>query len=58
MDLRSRSGYFKRACSACFLVLKGFDKGVNSPLTYLYRSHCSVVFVMAKVYWTGLDSQK
>src|ERR1700674_5024380 len=33
--LRSRSGYFRRAPSACSFVLKGFDKGVNSPPTYL-----------------------
>ena len=32
---RSRSGYFSRAHSACSLVLKGFDNGVNWPSSYL-----------------------
>jgi len=41
--LRSRSGYFRRAFSACCFVLKAFDSGVNSPSTYLKSSHCSVV---------------
>jgi hypothetical protein len=41
--LRSRSGYFERAFSACSFVLKGFDKGVNSPAMYLKSSHCTIV---------------
>ena len=40
---RSRSGYFERAFSACSFVLYGFDRGVNSPLTYLKSNHCSIV---------------
>ena len=39
--LRSRSGYFSRAFSACSLVLKGFENGVNSRPTYLKSSHRS-----------------
>ena len=31
----SRSGYFKRAFSACSFVTKGFERGVKLPLTYL-----------------------
>jgi hypothetical protein len=44
--LRSRSGYFKRAFSASCFVLNGFDRGVNSPSTYLKSSHCSVFWAM------------
>ncbi len=42
-DLRSRSGIFKRAFTASALVLNGLDNGVNSPLTYLKSSHCSMI---------------
>ena len=48
--LRSRSGYFERAFSASCRVLSGFDKGVNSPATYLNKSHCSIVFGISEVW--------
>ena len=46
MVLRWRSGYFKRAFSACSFVLKGFDNGVNSPAMNLKSSHCWVILGM------------
>lgn len=46
--LRSRSGYLSRAFSACSLVLKGLESGVNSPLMYRKSSHRSVGFDMDK----------
>jgi hypothetical protein len=39
--------YVERAFSASCLDSKGFDKGVNSPLTYLKSSHFPVVFAIA-----------
>jgi hypothetical protein len=42
--LRSFGENFKRAFSANFFVLNGFDKAVNSPSMYLKSSHCSMVF--------------
>ena len=50
--LRRRSGYFARAFSACSLVLKGFDSGVNSRPTYLNSSHCSTIFGIPETYST------
>jgi hypothetical protein len=44
--LRSRSGYFSRAFSGRSFVLRGLDRGVNSPPTYLKRSHRSVILGM------------
>jgi len=41
--LRTRSAYFKRSFPASCFVLKGFDKGVNSPPTYLNNNHCSML---------------
>src|SRR5580704_1335830 len=43
---RSRSGSFNRAFSAAAFVLNGFDKGVNSPSTYLKSSHCLMILGM------------
>jgi hypothetical protein len=45
-DRCSLSGNFKRAFSAAAFVLKGFDIGVNSPLMYLNKSHCSMILGM------------
>jgi hypothetical protein len=49
--LRSRSGYFSRAVSACSFVVNGFDNGVNSRPTYLKSSHRSKILGM-RVYST------
>jgi hypothetical protein len=45
IDLRWRSGYFKRAFSASSFHWNGFDKGVNSPGSNLKSSHCSMTFM-------------
>src|SRR5262249_40965554 len=47
--LRSRSGYFERAFSACSFVLNGVERGVNSPLTYLKSSHRSMILGISKL---------
>jgi hypothetical protein len=49
MLLRCFSEYFPRAFSACCFVLKGFDSSVNSPSTYLNRSHCFDYFEHSKL---------
>jgi len=52
IPLRSRSGYFCRAFSACSFLLSGLDSGVNSRPTYLKRSHRSMILGM-RIYSTG-----
>jgi hypothetical protein len=52
MLLRSRSGYFSRAVSACSFVVNGFDSGVNSRPTYLKNSHRSAILGL-RIYSTG-----
>lgn len=52
MVLRSRSGYFCRAFSASSFFLRGFDRGVNSPPTYLKGSHRAMILGM-RIYSTG-----
>jgi hypothetical protein len=46
--LRSCSGYFRRACSACSLLSNGFESAVIFPSTYLKSTHCTVVLAMVK----------
>ena len=43
IPLRSRSGYFSRAFSACSFVLNGLDNGVNSRPTYSKSNYCSTI---------------
>jgi hypothetical protein len=44
---RLRSGYFERALAANFLVLNGFESGVNTPCSKVKSSHCSMVLVIS-----------